>query len=325
MLKRDMADRFEDDASLPLTKETLERQGLTGEHGRPSPLAEDETTTTDPYTSKRQRISEMRERKIASNLHSSQAIKQRREAHWKSEISSLHYSAGHNCSHSHAHHDVHKEDGETAQDGARYLEIDTEHDRDALAHAKANIEISKAVKEGRLDPKIYRGMHAYPSYIEKSEDDLRLQKFSGTLGPLRAPAHIRSTCRVDYNPEMCKDYKETGFCGFGDSCVFIHDRGDYKPGWMLDMEFEKEQQRKMERLARGQGEAEEEENFEVTSSEDELDENGFPSKCAICEGEFREPVQTRCGHYFCESCALRHYGKKSTCFTCAKTTNGIFN
>lgn len=24
---------------------------------------------------------------------------------------------------------------------------------------------------------------------------------------------------------VCKDYKETGRCGYGDSCVFMHDRG----------------------------------------------------------------------------------------------------
>lgn len=33
--------------------------------------------------------------------------------------------------------------------------------------------------------------------------------------------------------EICKDYKETGYCSFGDSCKFIHDRGDYKSGWEI--------------------------------------------------------------------------------------------
>ena len=31
-----------------------------------------------------------------------------------------------------------------------------------------------------------------------------------------------------------QDYKETGFCGYGDACKFIHDRGDYKSGWELE-------------------------------------------------------------------------------------------
>lgn len=34
----------------------------------------------------------------------------------------------------------------------------------------------------------------------------------------RAPTNIRSTVRWDYEPMICKDYKETGMCGFGDSC-----------------------------------------------------------------------------------------------------------
>ena len=34
-------------------------------------------------------------------------------------------------------------------------------------------------------------------------------------GPVRAPAHLRATVRWDYQPDICKDFKETGFCGFG--------------------------------------------------------------------------------------------------------------
>ena len=34
-------------------------------------------------------------------------------------------------------------------------------------------------------------------------------------GPIRAPAYLRSTVRWDYQPDICKDYKETGYCGFG--------------------------------------------------------------------------------------------------------------
>ena len=28
--------------------------------------------------------------------------------------------------------------------------------------------------------------------------------------PFRAPTNIRSTCRFDYNPSLCKDYHDTG-------------------------------------------------------------------------------------------------------------------
>ena len=37
---------------------------------------------------------------------------------------------------------------------------------------------------------------------------------------------------------VLQDYKETGFCGFGDSCKFMHDRSDYKSGWQLEREWQ---------------------------------------------------------------------------------------
>ncbi|GCC41263.1 hypothetical protein chiPu_0025213, partial [Chiloscyllium punctatum] len=57
-------------------------------------------------------------------------------------------------------------------------------------------------------------------------------------GPIRAPEHLRATVRWDYQPDICKDYKETGFCGFGDSCKFLHDRSDYKHGWQIERELD---------------------------------------------------------------------------------------
>ena len=39
-------------------------------------------------------------------------------------------------------------------------------------------------------------------------------------GPIRAPEHLRATVRWDYQPDICKDYKETGFCGFGGKVQF---------------------------------------------------------------------------------------------------------
>ena len=34
---------------------------------------------------------------------------------------------------------------------------------------------------------------------------------------------------------------------------------------------------------------------------------------------------TRCKHYFCESCALKQYGKSKKCFACSAETWGMFN
>jgi hypothetical protein len=34
-------------------------------------------------------------------------------------------------------------------------------------------------------------------------------------GPRTGTSNIRITQRFDYQPDVCKDYKETGYCGFG--------------------------------------------------------------------------------------------------------------
>jgi RING finger protein 113A len=58
------------------------------------------------------------------------------------------------------------------------------------------------------------------------------------IGPIKAPSNVRITCRFDYQPDLCKDYKETGYCTFGDACKFMHDRGDYKSGWEIDRDWD---------------------------------------------------------------------------------------
>lgn len=42
--------------------------------------------------------------------------------------------------------------------------------------------------------------------------------------PMAAPSNVRVTTIMDYARDVCKDYKETGFCGFGDTCIYLHDR-----------------------------------------------------------------------------------------------------
>ena len=40
---------------------------------------------------------------------------------------------------------------------------------------------------------------------------------SRTVGPVKAPTNVRTVTVIDYAPDVCKDYKQTGFCGFGDN------------------------------------------------------------------------------------------------------------
>ncbi|KEH19406.1 zinc finger C-x8-C-x5-C-x3-H type protein [Medicago truncatula] len=66
-----------------------------------------------------------------------------------------------------------------------------------------------------------------------------------THGPLRPSTHIRVSSRIDYQPDLCKDFKETGYCGYGDSCKFLHDRTDYKSGWQLEKEWNETEKRRV--------------------------------------------------------------------------------
>ncbi len=155
-------------------------------------------------------------------------------------------------------------------------EMDTELGNDAQAIFERSQKIQEELK-GLEDDKIYRGMNNYAVYIEK-KDTAQGNASSGMVrkGPIRAPAHLRATVRWDYQPDICKDYKETGFCGFGDSCKFMHDRSDYKHGWQLEREQEKGV------------EDEDMSKYEISSDEDEL-----PFKCYICRDTFKAPVVTK--------------------------------
>ncbi|XP_053621642.1 E3 ubiquitin-protein ligase RNF113A [Plodia interpunctella] len=185
-------------------------------------------------------------------------------------------------------------------------ELDTEFDKDAQAIFEKAQKINEEL-QGQADDKIYRGINNYAQYYKK-RDTAAGNASSGLVrkGPIRAPANLRATVRWDYQPDICKDYKETGFCGFGDSCKFLHDRSDYKHGWQLERE---------ENQAQDGGDS----DYEV-HSDDEL-----PFRCFICRQSFKDPVVTKCKHYFCEKCALENYKKTTRCFICNVQTGGVFN
>ncbi|KAL8594676.1 hypothetical protein ACOMHN_052409 [Nucella lapillus] len=189
------------------------------------------------------------------------------------------------------------------------VEIDTELDKDAQAVYERSLQLQKELK-GKEDDKKYRGLNNYAQYYEK-RDTAQGNAASGHVrkGPIRAPAHLRATVRWDYQPDICKDFKETGFCGFGDSCKFLHDRSDYKHGWQLEREIDE-----------GRYGQSDDKNYEISS-----DEEDFPFKCFICRKSFTSPVVTKCKHYFCEKCALDQYKKTQRCFVCNLQTNGVFN
>lgn len=171
-------------------------------------------------------------------------------------------------------------DGPSDQGATATIEIDTEIDRDAQAIHQKSIEINKEL-EGKADDKIYRGLNNYAQYYKK-KDSVLGNASSGMVrnGPMRAPAHLRATVRWDYQPDICKDYKETGFCGFGDSCKFLHDRSDYKHGWQLEKEH-------------GGGSHDCESDGDDGKYEIHSDDEDLPFKCFICRESFVDPIVTK--------------------------------
>ena len=149
------------------------------------------------------------------------------------------------------------------------------------------------------------------------------------VGPKKAPSHVRVNVRFDYQPDICKDYKETGYCGYGDNCIYLHDRGDYKSGWQLEKEWEAVQKskKKKQKLSPSNDNLESA-GHDPNSEKDpdgEKESSQLPFACLICRKPFESPVVTVCGHYFDEHCAMAHFKKSSKCYVCHKPTGGVFN
>jgi RING finger protein 113A len=213
------------------------------------------------------------------------------------------------------------------------LQIDTEKHLDGRAMREKVLKTAAERAEGFVDDKQYKGMNNYVDYRAgfRQEHSIASEKGAGAHGPMRASSNVRMTFIMDYKPDICKDYKETGYCGYGDGCKFMHDRGDYKHGWQLDKEWDqkeklrKEKLQALERMERALGE----DGEALRGSDDEYDsDDDVPPTCGICDepwDKVRDPVVTRCKHYFCEHCALRHNAKEKACATCGKPTGGTFN
>ena len=205
----------------------------------------------------------------------------------------------------------------SAEDAFRVSGIDPGRDEDTRAQHERNREIQKQIASGELEEGVYRGQNAYRAYVPQDDERRAANaKFTGALGPNRSAANLRTTSRFDYQMDVCKDFKETGYCGFGDSCKFLHDRSDYKTGWELEREWN-DQQRRLEK--------ERVESARKGSiEEEEVDERNM---CSACKKIWRDCTSpscvTSCGHYFCEQCFVST--SMVSCASCGKPTNGIFS
>jgi RING finger protein 113A len=161
-------------------------------------------------------------------------------------------------------------------------------------------------------------------------------------GPIRAAANVRVTARFDYQPDICKDYKDTGFCGFGDTCIYLHDRGDTLAGWQIDQQWETAQKAKKEAqelqmqnfLDQNSASSGGKSNSGGDGGSIESADDGLPFACFLCREYFKEPFVTTCQHYFCQDCIMDHirnnHGGSSAdaatfCPICKKDTHGVFH
>lgn len=115
--------------------------------------------------------------------------------------------------------------------------------------------------------------------------------------------------------------------GYGDNCKYLHAREDYKHGWELDRDWEigtkgKKLTGRTVASANRPGTA-------AADTEDGEDEDALlesiPFACIICKNSYTNPIITKCGHYFCEACALQRYRKNPSCAACGAGTGGVFN
>ncbi|KAL4938349.1 hypothetical protein BDV06DRAFT_201054 [Aspergillus oleicola] len=163
----------------------------------------------------------------------------------------------------------------------------------------------------------YKGVANYQSFIQKNPNAPTKQ-----FGPIKAPTNVRTVTFMDYAPDVCKDYKLTGYCGFGDSCKFSHMREDYKQGWELDRDWDVTTKgKKMDGKVLSQRGAKSGDDEE----DDEEELENIPFACIICKKPYQNPIVTKCGHYFCEPCALQRYRKNPSCAACGAGTGGVFN
>lgn len=192
---------------------------------------------------------------------------------------------------------------------------------DALS-AKGLLGSTRAMpKQSQTPDGTYKGLANQTSFIQKNPNAPQR-----AVGPVKAPTNIRTVTVMDYAPDVCKDYKQTGFCGFGDNCKFLHSREDYKQSWALDREWE--DVTKGKKNLGGTVVASADRKNRTQEDEDEAEEallESIPFVCLICRGPYKAPVITRCGHYFCEPCALNRYRRDPSCAQCSAGTNGVFN
>uniref|UniRef100_M4BAI3 RING-type domain-containing protein n=1 Tax=Hyaloperonospora arabidopsidis (strain Emoy2) TaxID=559515 RepID=M4BAI3_HYAAE len=192
--------------------------------------------------------------------------------------------------------------------------------------AKNVLQTRLVESEREIVPQHYAGDATYETQIdtEKDRDARAVMERSikaNTDGSADTDSGKVYRGQAAYKSYITKKESQIGMNKYT-GCKFLHDRGDYKSGWKIEQEYAEKEKKRQKRLREGR-DADEESDEEDKSGNKKGDEKQFA--CTICRGPFRNALETICGHFFCEACALKHFKKSSRCYNCKKQTNGIFN
>ncbi|XP_022722195.1 zinc finger CCCH domain-containing protein 1-like [Durio zibethinus] len=92
-------------------------------------------------------------------------------------------------------------------------ELQVQNDSRATATLETETEGGfEGESQSSVGEKLYKGKHGYVDHKAAFEGSRQLP-VRKLVAHVRASAHIRVSERFDYQPDICIDYKETGYCG----------------------------------------------------------------------------------------------------------------